>query len=1156
MFSITRSLFVFIACFLFQLSSQAQPAAAKWPSTLLWRISGKDLQRPSFLYGTMHITDRRVFQFYDSLYSALDQTEGYAMEVDPEETIALLLDYMSDTDTAGLLSKSLPKEKYDQIAPKLEKELGIPANRITKRQLFIHQQQNRFRDARKSDMRVAMDLYLYNIIRDQGKWTGGIEDPEDQINLIDDLVDFESEPSPGGKSLDWMTKTYLAQDLNALEFFGLAGDSAQMDKILIRRNHKMAVRIDSLVKQRSLFFAVGALHLVGEEGVIRLLQQDGYTVTPVFGKKRVAPEKYARPKTARNWITQTSAGGDFTLELPGKPRPLYVKSADMAMQIYADLGTGNFYFYMGIPVPAHVSPDSMARVLNRVYVEQGTATSSRETKLNGLTAWEIPFKKNGYYYRMMVVPGNSEILMMISGAMQDEYASDSTSMRFFNSVKKIAVAGAPRTDKPWTNFHDSLSGLHISFPVKSGSSPELEETFRQQSGDNMEYSSQVCMDLSTQSFYAVFTMQARGAYVLPTGPGSFVKLMADGMKTNSQTDLLAFDSATVDGYPAYFLDLRAKESAAYYHYMITGRGNRTFLIYVGRNGAMPDSISTHRFFNSLRFDEIPVAHWRYQQDSAANFRVLAPAPFVHSREEGRNGDYDAFDSFDPFAAKNYSIHRVRLPAFLYYPSDSAYYKAMVRLYTQYGDSIISEKTVHAGTIEGRLFKIASDGGTTELKIAAFPQGHLVYFLVHKSALQDEHPFLVDSFFQSFRINSPVDNEKTMPSGSPQMLIAALSSKDSATRAQAHSYLPVLKFTKKEQSLLLQALLSDYRDEYEYHSTQETLAEVAAEVADKSFVDSIANKYPLASPLSQASLLLTLASFEDAYSYALLQHLLQRPLPAEEKMSLVFSKMQDSLQLTAPLYRELLPLISDTLFAESAVRVLVKLMDSSFLKQDQFGALEIPMQKAVSGALNRIMVKKESWQSYWWMKWLLKLQGKPYNQMLRQVLHSFDTGFHADAAVELLKRGEPVTSVELLPAATATSSRLDLYTGLEKIGKLSLFPAAYRNQRAISESEVRQFAEEADFSVDHIVFLEERQMLYKGKQRRFLLYKVFAEDTDVPMLAVAGPFALKAGIETGSKATGIIAFNYDAKLRLAQLKKYLDTAIDGAGEPVDSPEHGD
>jgi len=61
---------------------------------LLWRISGNRLQKPSYLFGTMHLNDKRLFRFDDSVYRAIEKTEGLAIEVNPDEMAAYFVNKM------------------------------------------------------------------------------------------------------------------------------------------------------------------------------------------------------------------------------------------------------------------------------------------------------------------------------------------------------------------------------------------------------------------------------------------------------------------------------------------------------------------------------------------------------------------------------------------------------------------------------------------------------------------------------------------------------------------------------------------------------------------------------------------------------------------------------------------------------------------------------------------------------------------------------------------------------------------------------------------------------------------------------------------------------------------------------------------------------
>ena len=48
------------------------------------------------------------------------------------------------------------------------------------------------------------------------------------------------------------------------------------------RNENWAVKMPDVMKEKSTFFAVGAAHLLGKEGLINLLRKAGYSVKPLL----------------------------------------------------------------------------------------------------------------------------------------------------------------------------------------------------------------------------------------------------------------------------------------------------------------------------------------------------------------------------------------------------------------------------------------------------------------------------------------------------------------------------------------------------------------------------------------------------------------------------------------------------------------------------------------------------------------------------------------------------------------------------------------------------------------------------------------------------------------------------------------------------------
>ena len=76
---------------------------------------------------------------------------------------------------------------------------------------------------------------------------------------------------------------YLSKDLKSLYEFSesMPKDFGDSDFLLKDRNEKWVQVIPELMRKQSQFIAVGALHLPGPDGVISLLQKQGYTVKPV-----------------------------------------------------------------------------------------------------------------------------------------------------------------------------------------------------------------------------------------------------------------------------------------------------------------------------------------------------------------------------------------------------------------------------------------------------------------------------------------------------------------------------------------------------------------------------------------------------------------------------------------------------------------------------------------------------------------------------------------------------------------------------------------------------------------------------------------------------------------------------------------------------------
>lgn len=263
-------------------------------NSLLWKITGNGLKKPSYLYGTMHTGDERILRQGDRALPYLEETKQYAMELDPKESfnIALLEKVMMGKGYS--LKKMIPAKEYKILDSLVRSATGVSLATFDNiSPIFISaiiQVQGAGLESSGSGG-TFLDTYLSDKATKKKKKVVGIESVDEQLDalkvlsyeeqaelLIEELHDLEK-----GEGDTEMVTYYLEQNLDSL---AATDATAEMPPKLYRalvtaRNIRMADRIADMVQQQSTFAAVGALHLPGNEGVIELLRQKGYTVEAV-----------------------------------------------------------------------------------------------------------------------------------------------------------------------------------------------------------------------------------------------------------------------------------------------------------------------------------------------------------------------------------------------------------------------------------------------------------------------------------------------------------------------------------------------------------------------------------------------------------------------------------------------------------------------------------------------------------------------------------------------------------------------------------------------------------------------------------------------------------------------------------------------------------
>lgn len=291
----------------------AQPAAAKLAptasdTTLLWRISGNDLSSPSYLFGTIHMIPAEDYFLPQTVSSALSKSQTVAFEIDPrdmENPAALIsimgkINMLNDTSLNDLLSEA----DYQIVADYFE-NAGLPMIMFKRmKPLFLSAMVGQ--DMSKmmggglggnSEIK-SYELELTRLAEAGQKEIGGLETMEFQLSLFDSIpykaqAQMLLEAVKADSGTDGTGEDQFAQMVNMYkrkaiaEMAGMIKEESESigrfeELLLTRRNQNWIDPMQKLMRSGSAFFAVGAGHLAGDMGVIKLLREAGYSVEGIY----------------------------------------------------------------------------------------------------------------------------------------------------------------------------------------------------------------------------------------------------------------------------------------------------------------------------------------------------------------------------------------------------------------------------------------------------------------------------------------------------------------------------------------------------------------------------------------------------------------------------------------------------------------------------------------------------------------------------------------------------------------------------------------------------------------------------------------------------------------------------------------------------------
>lgn len=270
---------------------------------LLWKISGNGLEKPSYVFGTYHLSPLGIKDSIAALPQAVNETTQVYGEVVMSEMMSPA--FMQSMQQQMMMPKDstlqslFTPEQYEEVGKVIKENMMVDIAMLAQLKPAAITQQLAvilyMRHTPGFNPQEQLDNYFQQQAQQQGKKVGGLETVQSQVDIL-----FNSQTLKRQAGILYcmahdidrtvgqvkrVIAAYEKQDLNVVlqllaERRGDACDPlpGEMEALIDNRNKAWAEKMPAIMSEAPTLFVVGAGHLPGDNGLLNLLQQQGYTL--------------------------------------------------------------------------------------------------------------------------------------------------------------------------------------------------------------------------------------------------------------------------------------------------------------------------------------------------------------------------------------------------------------------------------------------------------------------------------------------------------------------------------------------------------------------------------------------------------------------------------------------------------------------------------------------------------------------------------------------------------------------------------------------------------------------------------------------------------------------------------------------------------------
>jgi uncharacterized protein len=276
-----------------------QAVLAQIPSekALLWEISGKGIKKPSYLYGTIHLTCPNQLVVSNQIKSKLNTTQQLYLEIDNDDPNLVANTLKNSMLSGGKTVKIiLSSQDYAKANRFFQSNVGISLDLVGQLKPIVLM--SMLYPSLIQCQPVSWEDALTQLAKIRKMEVLGLETIQEQFMLFDKiplpeqskmLMEIVNDQAKAKQEMQSISQAYKREDITALYKMVAKSSAASVNYetvLLTDRNRRWIPIMSRVAQQKPTFFAVGAGHLSGANGVITLLRKAGYTLKPILSSSK------------------------------------------------------------------------------------------------------------------------------------------------------------------------------------------------------------------------------------------------------------------------------------------------------------------------------------------------------------------------------------------------------------------------------------------------------------------------------------------------------------------------------------------------------------------------------------------------------------------------------------------------------------------------------------------------------------------------------------------------------------------------------------------------------------------------------------------------------------------------------------------------------